>query len=167
MRILFLGCCLLLLSLHIKQVRGEFLHINKCTNCTVSQENLVRRGAIKASQTILSQCFVDFMMEREMVQTEARTNQEVLASIVMAQVQVDVATYWTLKKVHGYTLNGVNKIWINRKYMKGWNECEIAAFLGHEATHKIGYGHDKYATKRRPFSVPYSVTAAIQKCCVR
>lgn len=165
--ILFISLCGLLLCLSIKNAHSQYLTIPKCTNCSPVQTKFIAESVVKVNETIFSSCFIGFMMERDLIQTNERSNPEVLESIMFAQVVVDAEMYYTFKRVLGYTLPDKNKIWINRKYMMKWNRCDLASLLGHESSHKIGYGHSFYATKDRMNSVPYSMNEAFKKCCVR
>jgi hypothetical protein len=165
MKVLFLGLCLLLICLNIKQSHGAYLTVNKCENCTFIQQKFLDQSVLKTNETVAGSCFASFMLVRKFVNTE-KNNEQVYQSLVDANVVVDIRTYYTMKRVLGYTIPGKNKIWINRKYMLAWNHCDLASLLGHESSHKIGYSHSYYATKERPNSVPYSINAAFKQCCV-
>lgn len=165
MKALFLGLCLLLICVHVKQAQGAYLEVSKCENCTFVQNKFLGEAVVKVNETIESACFADFIKNRQMIMTNEKSNTEVVQSLLAAKVVVDIRTYYTMKRVLGYTIPGKNKIWINRKYMLTWNQCDLASLLGHESSHKIGYGHSYYATKERPFSVPYSINAAFKQCC--
>lgn len=117
------------------------------------------------NKTMAGQCFGDFMLERKLVQANGKSNKEVLEHLRSSKVKVELISYWSLSGTIGYTYPDVNKIWLNNRIQSGFTPCESASNLAHEASHKIGYGHDFYATDRRPYSVPYSINAAFNKCC--
>ena len=145
----------------------KFLSIGKCTNCTDPEWKFIQEAQIKVNDTVETSCFQSFMLERKLIQTMNRNNEQVVQSLVDARITIDVTMYYSLKRVLGYTYEGVNKEWINRRYMMSWNKCDLASLLGHETSHKVGYDHSFYANASRPFSVPYSMNEAIDKCCVR
>ncbi len=166
MRIFFISLVFLLIILHSFQAKGDVLNVTRCTNCSVDQSKFIQDAVTKWHETVFSKCFVEFMVDRKFENTD-KAGGQVLESIMMTPVVVEAEMYYSFKRVLGYTLPNKPKIWINRKYMQKWNRCDLASLLAHEASHKIGYGHDFYATKRRPYSVPYSLNAAFKKCCVR
>lgn len=118
------------------------------------------------NQTIDSECFKDFMLNRELIKTNDKTREEVVKDLRTKQVEIHLITYYKpWSKVHGYTYPNVNKIWLNRKYHSGASLCSEASNLAHELSHKLGYKHNYKATQTRPFSVPYSINAAFKVCC--
>jgi len=145
----------------------KFLSIGKCTNCSDAEWKFIQEAQIKVNDTVETSCFASFMLERKLIQTMNKTNEQVVQSLVDARITIDVTMYYSLKRVLGYTYEGVNKEWINRRYMMKWSQCDLASLLGHETSHKVGYDHDYYANASRPYSVPYSINEAIDKCCVK
>lgn len=153
------------------QVFKDYLTIGKCTNCSPKQSQFILEAEQKTNETVNSTCFASFMLERKLIDTNGLDNQQVVESLVGKNTVTDIEMYWTLKRVLGYTLpnqpEGKYKIWVNSRYMMQWNRCDLASLLGHETSHKKGYGHSYRATPSRPYSVPYSINAAFDKCCVR
>ena len=147
--------------------KKPFLTIGKCTNCTVEEWKFIKAAEIKTNETVASTCYASFMLQRALIQTGGRSNQQVVEHIQSAEVKIDVEMYYSLKRVLGYTYPKVKKEWINRRYMLSWNKCDLGSLLGHETDHKIGYEHDFNYNDQRKFSVPYSTNEAIDKCCVR
>lgn len=148
-----------------------YVVVKKCTNCNLSQAEFIKNAVVKVNETVAGSCFSEFLIARKMNNTNAMTSAEVVKTLIGANVFTDTEMYFTNKKVLGYTLTGQSpdkyKIWINSRYMESWGLCDLASLIGHEVSHKIGFGHGKYATSSRPYSVPYSVNAAFSKCCVR
>lgn len=143
------------------------LTVLDCKNCTPKELARVQESASMVNQVVKTQCFRDFMEARELIQTNGLTRSQVVDSLVSADIKISVEMYWSLKRVLGYTYDGVNKEWVNRRYMMSWGVCDLASLLGHETSHKANYDHDFKATKRRPWSVPYSINQAFKKCCPR
>lgn len=77
-----------------------------------------------------------------------------------AQIDLNITIYtssWWNRGTIGYTYPNSDTIWVNRRHYKNFKPSQIAANFTHEWLHKIGFGHDYNATKRRPFSVPYAI----------
>lgn len=146
---------------------SDYLTVKKCTNCSEKEWKFIQESQAKTNETITSTCFASFMLSRKLIQTNDLSNKEVLDSLVGKNTEIDVEMYWTVKHVLGYTLPKANKEWINRRYMMKWNKCDLASLLGHETSHKKGYDHAFYSTATRQYSVPYSINAAFEQCCVR
>lgn len=144
---------------------ANFLTVGKCSNCTPSQWTFVQEAVKKTNETVASKCFQEKLASLPLIQTNGLTPTQVSTSLPLSAVKVDIETYYTLKRVLGYTLQGVDKIWVNKKYMSAWGSCELGSLLAHESSHKAGYTHDFKATARRPNSVPYSVNTAFRFCC--
>jgi hypothetical protein len=75
----------------------------------------------------------------------------------------DVVFYEASNNVVGYTYPNVTTLWVNTKYMDRYDDPEIVRNQAHEMMHKLGYGHDFKATKRRPYSVPYAIGRIAEK----
>ena len=144
---------------------SDYLTIKRCTNCTEAQWKFIQEALLKTNETVASTCFASFILERDLIQTGGLSNSEVVDRLVGKNTRVDVEMYYSLRRVLGYTLEGKDMIWINRKYMMSWNHCDLASLLGHEVSHKKGFKHDKYYSPPRDYSVPYSINAAFKRCC--
>lgn len=48
-------------------------------------------------------------------------------------------------------------------YLENGKISDICATLVHEFLHSVGYSHDFWATKQRPFSVPYAIGNLVSK----
>lgn len=143
------------------QSSGEkpYLSVTRCTNCTPDQWKRIQDATVKVNKVVKGQCFRSGMEKRALIQTNGKTPSQVVDSLVSADIRIETEMYYTIKRVLGYTIEGYDKEWLNRKYMMSWNVCDLASLLAHETAHKVGYGHDYYSTARRPYSVNYSINA--------
>ena len=147
----------------VHTTKPVYLAIEKCPSCSVGELDFIRSATEKVNEVVAGTCFREKLMAMPLIQTEGRSPKQVVDSLI--GVEIDIEMYWTVKRVLGYTLPSVPKVWLNRRYMTKWNVCDTASLLAHEASHKVGYGHDFKATARRPQSVPYSVNRAFGACC--
>ncbi len=145
----------------------SFLTGAKCNGCSVAQSDRVAASILKVNEVIASQCFKDKLSSLPLIQTNGRTPLQVVEHLTSSNVVVGIEMYYTFKRVSGYTLPKVNKIWLNTKYLMVWGACDTGSLLAHEASHKTGYDHDYSSTPRRPNSVPYSINKAFTACCKR
>jgi hypothetical protein len=67
-----------------------------------------------------------------------------------------------LSKAIGYTYPNVTWVRSNLKFLRRMSLAEIAAHIGHEHCHKLGFKHDFKKTKKRPYSVPYGIGSIIE-----
>lgn len=65
-------------------------------------------------------------------------------------------------KAIGYTYPNVTWIKSNLRFLRSMSIAKLAAHIAHEQCHKLGFGHDYKATKKRPFSVPYAIGSIVQ-----
>ena len=119
----------------------------------------------KLNQTLQSDCIRNKFLAANLIQTNDLTNEQVYEKITTTPVSIRLEMYYTLARVNGYTLPNTDKIWLNRRYHKNYGICSSMANLGHEVSHKIGFGHDYKPTKRRPMSVPYTMGRILNECC--
>lgn len=147
----------------VEASESVFLTVRKCNNCSVSEFERIKSAVGKVNEVVVGACFRKEMSSMPLIQTEGRTSEQVVQSLI--GVQIDAEMYWTIKRVLGYTLPNVDKIYINRRYALAWNVCDMASLLAHEGSHKVGYQHDFNSTKRRPNSVPYSINKVFSTCC--
>lgn len=141
--------------------------ITEFTNHTEKEKIRNLKAIERIIETVQGQCFKDVMLKRPLIQTNGRTNAQVIEHILKADVKVQLEMYRSWKNTVGYTYPNVNKIWANRKYHDNFDLCDVGSNFAHEILgHKIGYQHASNPSKERPFSVPYSLNVAIEKCCV-
>lgn len=57
--------------------------------------------------------------------------------------------------VLGWTNPSTSKIWMNSRYFDNRQDSGLVGTMLHEASHKLGLGHDFKRTARRPYSAPY------------
>jgi hypothetical protein len=142
--------------------------VTQFLNHTPSELRRNKLAIDKIMETVEGFCFEEFMLNRGLIQTEGRSPMEVIEHIRSSDVKIRLRMYRNIfTTTAGYTYANTDLISLNRKYYDRMDECDAAANLGHEVTHKIGYGHDPKPNTRRPFSVPYSTGSAIEKCCKR
>lgn len=182
--VLILGSLLLLMSMGAKPVTkpievtvaqphtaieqaSKFLMVSKCDNCTVAEFDRIKAAESKVNDVIIGSCFREKLTAMPLIQTEGRSPHQVVDHLAASRVKVDTEMYRTVKRVLGYTIPGIDKIWLNRNKMMKWGVCDTASLLAHEASHKAGYHHDYKATSRRPNSVPYSINRAFEACCTK
>lgn len=150
----------------VKESHKPFLVVSKFTGFNKSTIEKLKKATVKIDEVFASDCFEDFMVKRNLIQTNGKSNKEVVEHLRSTQAKVELVYYYKwFSKVHGYTYPNTDKIWLNGKYHTGTTVCSEASNLAHEGSHKVGYGHDFKATKRRPYSVPYSINAAWRVCC--
>ena len=145
-----------------------------CENCTAEETRKVNAGQFIANTILQSKCFRDFLLERKMIQTNSRTNAQVLSHLESMDAKVPVRMYYKEypkgKAVVGFRQPPSLTIHLNRFiFTPKTNHCDWTSVLAHEAYgHSVGnYGHDFNRTDRRPYSVPYSLNRAVEKCCRR
>ena len=151
-------------------VSGEDINIvtvDKYTNFTQNEKTKIEQAEKKLNTMLGGDCFKNFMLDADLIQTNNRTNIQVVDHLKSSHVNIELIIYYKyFSKVHGYTYPNVNKIWFNRKYHSGTTVCAEASNLMHELSHKFGYGHDYKATSTRPKSVPYTLNRAVKACCI-
>jgi len=131
-----------------------------------SDTEKLNKALDKRKDVLQSSCFSDFLKNRNLIQTNELSNEEVVLSLLNTPVTAEFHTYFNrFSRVYGYTYPDTSKIFINKKYFDGASICAVASNLAHEISHKQGFGHDYKATSRRPYSVPYSINAAFSECC--
>jgi hypothetical protein len=126
----------------------------------------VKSAEAKINAMVKSECFEKFLLARPMIQTEGRTNAEVIAHLRQANLEVPVVMYYKNNRVVGYRQPPSPTIYTNRKFHAGTTPCNAGSNLFHEWSHSLVYGHSFKATRSRPYSVPYSLNAVVSKCCL-
>lgn len=158
----------------VKQV--PFLEVTEYSGYNKGSVEKLKKAVAKVNETIASQCFEDFMIDRAIKKpgrkytlhtTGGRTAKEVVDHLRSNTAKIRLQYYWSRKKVIGYTYPNTDKIWTNWRYYAGATVCNRGSNLGHEGSHKapFKYGHTFKATYSRPWSVPYSINAAFKACC--
>jgi hypothetical protein len=119
----------------------------------------------KANEIIYSQCFSEFMLNRKLIQTNGLSNLELVNKIRTTVTEIDLISYSSWRSVVGYTMPSAKWVKVNSKFYNGSSVCAKASNLAHENSHKQGFGHASKPNKERPYSVPYSINAAMELCC--
>lgn len=121
------------------------------------------KGAlVKTDSVIKSSCFEMEFTFKPLKEAHDKTPQQVLSELRGFSYEA-VLTYYNniFSKVIAYTKPSTDKIWLNWKYYKNYNICQMAANLGHEGTHKLGYDHNFTMID----TVPHRTGEAIRVCC--
>jgi hypothetical protein len=118
-----------------------------------------------ANELVQSQCFEEYMLKRNLIQTNGKSNLEVVNDLRNTDLTIPVVMYYSNNNVVGYRQPPSKTIYTNRKFHAGASACSRGSNLTHEWSHSVGYGHSSRATYSRPRSVPYSINAAFTKCC--
>lgn len=149
--------------------RGDNL-LFPCAECDDTQKTKVALAQAMANKIVASDCFHDFMVKRPLIQTNGETPEQVVTDLRTAKQAAPVHYY--LKRfgvggrVIGYRQPPKPDIYFNNKFHKYYGVCDTASNASHEWSHVIGYDHAFNATKDRGYSVPYSINAAFEACCV-
>lgn len=133
---------------------------------TVEEAAMVSKAQDAVNKAVASQCFEDFMVNRKLIQTNGLTPSQVVAQIRAASLTVPVVMYskW-MSRVVGYRVPPDPTVYTNRKFHAGATACSRGSNLLHEWSHVLGFEHDFNASINRPYSVPYSLNAAMEACC--
>lgn len=161
--ILFLSMLLLfMLPAHA----GNIATVSKFINHTAKEQIKNETAIKKIRETAAGECFKKEWLQRKLIQTNSKSNLQVLDSLLAADVSIELEMYKSrISRVNGYTYDSTKRIWLNRKYHDSYGPCSVANNLFHELSHKIGYKHDFKPNKERPFSVPYSINSVMEICC--
>lgn len=123
----------------------------------------------KMNQVVHSDCFKNFLLDRDLIQTQGKSNQEVVNHLQFLSGNVPVQFYFkrfttelAVRYPPSTTINFNTRFWSAKSPV-----CAFAATLAHEALgHALGnYDHDFKYSKSRDYSVPYSINFAVEKCC--
>lgn len=142
---------------------AQFLYLKSCEFCSEPQFERLIQAQDTVNEVVDGLCFQNKLKAMPLIQTGSRSSEEVVQHILSSQVELDIVLYYSLKRVYGYTLPNVPKVWLNKRYRL--SKCQMGSLLAHETSHQIGYDHDQNRTDRRPFSVPYSINRAFEACC--
>jgi hypothetical protein len=134
------------------------------------------RKKIEGAERIINEirhlpCFQDTFLKpeisSELVQTGGLSREAVVKRLSEASAEVVVTYYRKCNGVVGYRNTGSKVIHLNRcvhDRPKTDNDWFTASNAFHETSHVLGFAHDYARTKRRPFSVPYRVNRAVERC---
>lgn len=136
-------------------------------NATQTQIAQLQAAELKVNQTIQTQCFRDFMVKRALIQTNGKTNTQVVDHLQGVKLDLPSHFYYDrFSRVVGYRQPPKPDLHFNTKFWAGATSCNRASNMAHEGSHTAGYGHDYKASTRRPYSVPYSINMGFALCCV-
>ena len=113
----------------------DFIKVLK-HNFNETQKKRLNKFLPVMNKTLSSVCFEDFWNNRELIQTNGKTNQEVLEHIKNSTVGVELVSYFKLGSTVGYTYPNTNKIWMNEKMHRNFDSCRSASNMAHEGSHK-------------------------------
>lgn len=151
---------------------------------TAKEIELVAAASNKLHQTVNSQCFRDFMLGSKLLETNGKTNLEVVNQLTNFNDIVPVKIYykkWGCKigctSAIAYRSPPHKTINLNRSFFTASrSSCRWAATMAHEALgHALGnYGHSSEWNVNREYTVPYKMSGAkeqygsnaFDKCCV-
>lgn len=159
----FLSLLVLLVTLGAHA--GNIATVAKFVNHTAAEKTRNEKAILKIRETAVGECFKNEWLKRKLIQTNQKSNQQVLETLLAADVSIELEMYKSWKKVNGYTYPSSKRIWLNRKYHNTYGPCSVANNLFHEISHKLGFTHDYNPNKERPYSVPYSINAVMEVCC--
>ncbi len=132
---------------------------------TKGELEVLEVAEVLANKLVASSCFENFMVNRNLIQTNNKSRAEVVKHLRYSHLAVPVVMYYRNNNVVGYRQPPSITIYTNRKFHAGSTACARGSNLTHEWSHALGYGHTSRATYSRPRSVPYSINAAFQACC--
>ncbi len=99
-------------------------------------------------------------MSNQEIYDRLMTGAEVLNGVVDVQMDIDITLYrssWFGRNTIGYTTADSPKIYSNTRFFYDFTPADIAGNWTHEWVHKMGFGHDRRSTAKRPYSVPYAI----------
>ena len=145
----------------------------KDTNYLPSQKAKLAEAIKHLEDIFNSQEYKAELLKRKLTSTNGRSNLEVFNHIMTgkedlsktANQQMDLTVEMYNKKfskVIGYTTPSSLIVYTNRKFHDNYKACDVASNLGHEWTHKMGYGHKSASDWT---SVPYQHSTLIRILC--
>lgn len=139
-----------------------------------SEKKIIEKMSSIIDETVHSECFKDFILKTRIIQTNGRTNQQVLDHILSLRGEVPVSMYyrcygrWPCTSAVAFRAPPKVEINMNRAYFtEKLSLCEWASTVGHEGlAHALGnYEHSFKWNKDRDFSVPYTINRGFEACC--
>ena len=101
--------------------------------------------------------FASTSLSNKQIYDRIMVGSEILSPLEDGVINFELATYYSLKNVIGYTYPNTRRIWVNTRYFDSFYLSQVAGNFTHEYMHKIGFDHDFNSTARRPYSVPYAI----------
>ena len=91
----------------------SFVKVTKFTGFTEEEIEKAHKYIPVMNSTIASKCFEDFMLERELIQTNDKSRSQVIQDLRTNQVSIELIMYYKrFRKVAGYTEQGAD--WIRQ-----------------------------------------------------
>lgn len=140
----------------------DYVKISSCDNCTDQQWARIKESEALVNKVSKTECFKNKIIEGKFLETTL-SNQEIYNQLTKEISIIETSTYYTLKRVLGYTYDGP-KIWINRRYMMSWNAVDLASLIVHEVSHVKGFTHAYKYYNGRERTVPYALNSIIEEC---
>lgn len=121
--------------------------------------------AKKVDEITASECFKDYILNRKtFINNKDQTRTEFIENLLSEKPLLNFVMYYSLSSTIGYTYEGSDTIWFNRRFHQNFALLNSASNLGHERGHKLGFSHDFNSTSRRPDQSPYVTGEAILAC---
>lgn len=149
------------------------------TDFNHQQEEKMRDALERAKIVINSTAFKERVLnhthngEKTFVKNNGQSNEEIYETIMNAaedllpeadqEMDLDITLYYKNNSTVGYTYPDTIRIWVNDKFFSNYTLGQVAANAVHEWTHKIGYGHSRYNSPDRPYTVPYGIGTIIEE----
>jgi len=112
-----------------------------------------------------SKCFEKYITDfKDLLNNKSQTRAELIEELRSSKPEINFVMYYKNNSTVGYTYGNSDTIWMNRKFHGNYSLAQASANLGHERSHKLGYGHDFKNTSRRSRQTPYPIGAAIRAC---
>jgi len=151
----------------------EFGVAIKDTNYSDLQKSKLTEAVKRLEDIFNSKEYKAELLKRKLTSTNGKTNLEVfnhimggkedLSKIANQQMDLTVEMYYKrFSKVIGYTTPSSLIVYTNKKFHDNYGACDVASNLGHEWTHKMGYGHLSASDWT---SVPYQHSTLIRILC--
>ncbi len=118
-------------------------------------------------------CFKNYVAKNvDQTQINGLSLDAAIDLVLKSKVSTEISYYYqgrnwfTKTLVIGYE-NGDGKIHANRAAWNYMSLCEKVSNVGHEISHgdPMNFSHDFNQTARRPYSMPYTISSAIDFCC--
>lgn len=89
---------------------------------------------------------------------------EILDPVKDHELDIFIDDFFSMKRIIGYTKRNIKTIFVNTRFFDKRHRCLIGSNILHEASHKLGFGHDFRSTPDRPFSVSYQLNGIYETC---